>query len=280
MTDAGARIATLDDLDAVTAIFSGAFAADPLWSWAIPDLERRARLWRVFVRSALRYPDTWIADGGVAAAMWIPPGGVELTEEDEQQLPALLDELCGERAGDVAELMERFESSHPTGEPHYYLSLLGTHPDHRGRGVGMALPRRLPRSLRRGRRPDVPRVQQPGQHTALRAPRLPPDRLVHDARRPPHGRPDVARRRLESCGNAVGGALQGGDVDLAHREHRLHRAPGPLRVDVRGEELIHAGGHDLPRDAVAVLEPAARAPRRRRRRASPSSGRSRPDRRS
>ncbi len=139
MTGSGARIATLDDLDAVTAIFSGAFAADPLWSWAIPDLEGRARLWRVLVRNAVRYPDTWIADGGAAAAMWIPPGGIELTEEDERQLPALLDELCGERAGEVAELMERFESAHPTGEPHYYLSLLGTHPDHRGRGVGMAL---------------------------------------------------------------------------------------------------------------------------------------------
>lgn len=37
------------------------------------------------------------------------------------------------------ELLERFDASHPTGDPHYYLSLLGTHPDCRGLGLGMAL---------------------------------------------------------------------------------------------------------------------------------------------
>jgi GNAT superfamily N-acetyltransferase len=36
-------------------------------------------------------------------------------------------------------LLDRFEAAHPRDRPHYYLSLLGTHPDHRGRGVGMGL---------------------------------------------------------------------------------------------------------------------------------------------
>ena len=35
--------------------------------------------------------------------------------------------------------MDRFEENHPREEPHYYLSLLGTHPDHRGQGKGMRL---------------------------------------------------------------------------------------------------------------------------------------------
>src|SRR5262249_35555932 len=86
------------------------------------------------------YPDTWIAGDGAAAAMWIPPGGTELTEEDEALMPALLDDLCGARAGEVHELLDRFDASHPTDvPPHYYLSLLGTHPDHRGRGIGLGL---------------------------------------------------------------------------------------------------------------------------------------------
>src|SRR5262249_21894539 len=55
------------------------------------------------------------------------------------ELPALLDEVCGKRAGEVTELFDRFADGHPHHAPHYYLSLLGTHPDHRGRGVGMAL---------------------------------------------------------------------------------------------------------------------------------------------
>ena len=36
-------------------------------------------------------------------------------------------------------LVERFEASHPQEPPHYYLSLLGTHPDYRGRGLGTGL---------------------------------------------------------------------------------------------------------------------------------------------
>jgi GNAT superfamily N-acetyltransferase len=37
------------------------------------------------------------------------------------------------------ELLDRFAAAHPHSEPHYYLSLLGTHPDHRGKGIGMQL---------------------------------------------------------------------------------------------------------------------------------------------
>ena len=35
--------------------------------------------------------------------------------------------------------MNRFEAAHPSEQPHYYLSLLGTHPEQRGHGLGMAL---------------------------------------------------------------------------------------------------------------------------------------------
>jgi hypothetical protein len=50
----------------------------------------------------------------------------------------------------------------------------------------------------------------------------------------------------------------GGDVDLAHLHHRVPRALDPLGVGV-GEELVHARRDDLPGDAEAVLQPAARA---------------------
>jgi GNAT superfamily N-acetyltransferase len=43
----------------------------------------------------------------------------------------------------VLELIERFDAAHPRHEPHYYLSLLGTHPAHTGRGLGMGLARIL-----------------------------------------------------------------------------------------------------------------------------------------
>ena len=48
-------------------------------------------------------------------------------------------DLIGSHADDVLALFERFDANHPRHVPHFYLSLLGTHPDHRGQGKGMGL---------------------------------------------------------------------------------------------------------------------------------------------
>jgi GNAT superfamily N-acetyltransferase len=132
------RTATPDDLDGLTALLTAAFEQDPIWRWAFPD-NGLERLWRLLIGSALRYPNVWVAGDYAAAAVWIPPGGVELTEAEEEQLEPLLESVIGARAADVIELMERFDSSHPHDQPHYYLSLLGTDPARRGEGIGMAL---------------------------------------------------------------------------------------------------------------------------------------------
>jgi GNAT superfamily N-acetyltransferase len=96
-------------------------------------------LWRLFISSALRYPWVRMLDGAAAVALWIPPGGTELTAREENELEPLLRRLVGERAPAVLELLESFEAAHPRDRPHYYLSLLGVHPDHRGKGIGMGL---------------------------------------------------------------------------------------------------------------------------------------------
>src|SRR5215204_7476730 len=54
----------------------------------------------------------------------------------------------------------------------------------------------------------------------------------------------------------VGGAPDLLDVDLRHPEHRGHRALRPCLVRVR-QQPLHLAGHDLPRDAEPVLDPAA-----------------------
>jgi len=139
---AAPRRATADDIDLVTSIVTLAFADDPLWSRAMarPDGEtyHRADLWRILVEGGLRYPETWITDGGEATSIWIPPDGSEMSDEQEGRLRGLVAAHLGS-ADDYYELMARFEAAHPRGEPHYYLSLLGTHPQHRGHGIGMKL---------------------------------------------------------------------------------------------------------------------------------------------
>jgi GNAT superfamily N-acetyltransferase len=133
------RIATASDLDGLTTTLTGAFEHDPLWSWAFPDPNDLAVWWRFMIGSALRYPSVWVTGDYAAASVWIPPEGTELTEDEEERVESLLTDLIGPRAPVVKELVERFEDSHPTERPHYYLSLLGTHPDYRGQGLGLAL---------------------------------------------------------------------------------------------------------------------------------------------
>jgi GNAT superfamily N-acetyltransferase len=132
------RIAGASDIDALTRTISAAFCTDPLWSWAFPDVAKQEPYWRLMINGALRYPWVWIAGDFAAATVWIPPGEIELTEQEEELIAPLLEELLGPRSAEVMELVERFDASHPT-DPHYYLSLLGTHPDASGHGHGMAL---------------------------------------------------------------------------------------------------------------------------------------------
>ncbi len=132
------RVATEHDVDGVTATLTAAFETDPLWSWAFPG-GGLADLWRLLVSSALRYQWVWVADDYAAASSWIPPGGIELTEAEEASLGPMLEDLVGAHASEVLSLFDRLEATHPEQPPHYYLSLLGTHPDHRGKGLGMAL---------------------------------------------------------------------------------------------------------------------------------------------
>jgi GNAT superfamily N-acetyltransferase len=47
--------------------------------------------------------------------------------------------LLGDGAPRVLDTFERFDAARLREEPHYYLSLLATHPDHRGKGTGMGL---------------------------------------------------------------------------------------------------------------------------------------------
>jgi GNAT superfamily N-acetyltransferase len=142
-TELRARLAAPSDRDLVVEVITLAFADDPLWSRALArpgggtDLERR--YWGILVDGALRHRSTWLADDGAAVAVWIPPGGTELTDQQEHEIVELVTGELGSGADDCLTLLGRFDAAHPHDRPHHYLSLLGTHPDHRGRGIGMAL---------------------------------------------------------------------------------------------------------------------------------------------
>jgi GNAT superfamily N-acetyltransferase len=143
MDEFTARRAVASDTDLVTSIIALSFASDPVWGRALatPDgsVKHHATFWRLSIEGALRYPWTWLAGDGAAAAVWIPPGGTELTHEQEARLVELAKSTLGPASDTYLELLDRFTAAQPQAEPHYYLTLLGTHPDHRGHGIGMRL---------------------------------------------------------------------------------------------------------------------------------------------
>jgi ribosomal protein S18 acetylase RimI-like enzyme len=140
------RAAERDDLDAVGETLARAFEHDPLWGWAFEDAERERKLasltavFGFFAEAALDLGWVRVTDGVEAVALWIPPGAPEMSPADEARLPGVIDAACGPRsAARVAELVDAFERNHPHEPPHFYLSLLATHPDHAGHGHGLGL---------------------------------------------------------------------------------------------------------------------------------------------
>lgn len=171
----GIRQVTDADADRVTDLFALAFYDDPTWSWAFPDPDQRMdqhrSLWALFLHSALPHGWVWMTDDGGAASLWIPPGEPELSDADEARLEPLICELVGSHADEVMALFECFDANHPRQEPHFYLSLLGTHPDQRGQGKGMGLlaanlaaidDRRLPAYLESSNRANDHRYERLG----------------------------------------------------------------------------------------------------------------------
>jgi GNAT superfamily N-acetyltransferase len=139
------RVAATGDLDALTAIMATAFRHDPVWGeYSFPGSSQRldtaAAFWRAYLGAMLRHDWSFLTAGDESAAVWVPPGERELTDAQEHELEALLRDLLGDaQAGIVFDVIERLEDAHPRHEPHHQLSLFGTHEDHRGRGIGMAL---------------------------------------------------------------------------------------------------------------------------------------------
>ena len=138
------RVALPSDVDAVTDTITLAFRDDPIWSVALErsdgKTEHARRFWQLFVEGAVRYSTVYLADDASTVAVWLPPGAKDLTDEQEAELDDLIAaNLEPAKVQAYADLWSRFEEAHPRTPPHMYLSLLATHPDFRGHGIGQQL---------------------------------------------------------------------------------------------------------------------------------------------
>jgi GNAT superfamily N-acetyltransferase len=139
-----ARIATRADVPALASALAAAFRSDPVWRWITgADPERwDARAPRAFgaeVAVKLPYGHTYTVDDRVGAALWAPPATWRGTVGDGLRVARPMLGLCGlagSRRG--IGVLRATEKAHPKGD-HWYLAVLGTDPDHQGRGIGSAL---------------------------------------------------------------------------------------------------------------------------------------------
>ena len=138
------RPATPEDIGPVTETLTLAFLHDPVWRVALATADgatdHHAAFWRPYVEGALRYSTVFMTEGGSAVSVWLPPGATELSDDGAEAVRQLVTaRLAPDVARAIFELWDRFEANHPHDHPHAYLSLLATHPDHRGKGIGQHL---------------------------------------------------------------------------------------------------------------------------------------------
>ena len=119
-----------------------AFQEDPLTVWLFPDAAARCRKLPRFFRSLLSAAfdvgEVHTTDEGVCAAVWNPPGTFPMGWRTDTRVGLVTARMVGPSIVRKARGLLYFAQHHPK-EPHWYLQLLGTDPDHQGRGAASAL---------------------------------------------------------------------------------------------------------------------------------------------
>ncbi len=148
MNDVEVRPALRRDIGALSRTLGRAFYDDPVMTWMLPDdVARRRKLHKLFA-SLTRHHH--LARGGVeiapdgdgigGAALWDPPGQWRTSRLSElRAIPGLFLAFGSSlQKGLVVE--EMMKEVHPE-EPHWYLAIIGSEPNVRGKGFGQALMR-------------------------------------------------------------------------------------------------------------------------------------------
>ncbi|MEQ1787479.1 MAG: GNAT family N-acetyltransferase [Acidimicrobiales bacterium] len=139
------RPATLDDAALVARIAASGFYDDPVMRWVFPDdavrLDRLRFLFSGLVDDLL--PDRGVVHlgEGAAAALWRDPTFEHGRTAADRAGEATADQLMPFTPDELDRLIVlggTMAASHPH-EPHWYLNVVSTVPEHQGRGLGSAV---------------------------------------------------------------------------------------------------------------------------------------------
>lgn len=137
------RQAQYFDAPMLTLTLAAAFENDPVANFCIRADAGRKRVMRAGFKRALDlyqpYGLTFIANNGAGTAVWTRHDQWQLTFWQECSLIPLYIRVCGiNRFMRLSRGFDAMKSHHPV-ERHYYLYLLGVHPDYQSQGLGSAL---------------------------------------------------------------------------------------------------------------------------------------------
>jgi ribosomal protein S18 acetylase RimI-like enzyme len=138
------RRAIAADVPGLARMLARAFFDDPVAQWAFPPERLRLAALERFqerrLRQLLAEEEVWTTSELTCGALWAPPERWKTTlAQDAAFLRCFANPRLAVRAPIAVSGMLALQRSHPPHPPHYYLALLGTDPDHQGRGLGSAL---------------------------------------------------------------------------------------------------------------------------------------------
>jgi ribosomal protein S18 acetylase RimI-like enzyme len=154
--------AALEEAPALARTLARAFADDPVSVWFYArETDRLARLQHAYEhlflrRIALPREATFTVAGHAGVAMWMPPGHAHLGALEQLRLLPAMVAGFGRDLPRAMRGMGAMDAVHPH-EPHWYLWLLGVHPQRQGEGLGSQL---LAEVLERCDRDRVPAYLQ------------------------------------------------------------------------------------------------------------------------
>ena len=140
------RPARPEDVPALAAMLTRAFAHDPFFRYLAGDAPERNQRMRDGWSGVLRHASaglshTWTTDDLAGVAIWLPPGYRAPLVDNLRLLPDLARFVGWRRlrlVADALEVLERRRRTH-VPDPHFYLSALGVEPERQGSGIGTAL---------------------------------------------------------------------------------------------------------------------------------------------
>jgi ribosomal protein S18 acetylase RimI-like enzyme len=139
----GVRAAQPADVPALARMLVRAYMDDPIAVWICKSSPLRAKLLEALyterLRQMLPHRGVWTNAERSSAAVWTPPQYHQSSiRPSAALLRCLLHPQLAARLPLLAAGFTSMQRAHPRSPPHWYLSLLATDPDARGRGLGSA----------------------------------------------------------------------------------------------------------------------------------------------